>query len=37
VPGIADGDFRIGDGPGFGAEVPLEALSAWQTGHETFD
>jgi len=37
VPGIADGDFHIGEGPGFGAEVPLDRLSAWQTGHETFD
>jgi D-galactarolactone cycloisomerase len=36
VPGIKDGDFHMGNAPGIGIEVPLDALAEWATGHEVF-
>jgi len=36
VPGIVDGQFDMGNGAGIGVDAPIDAMSKWQTAHESF-
>lgn len=36
LPGIRDGEFQMGDGPGIGIEPPIDRMSGWLQSHETF-
>jgi L-alanine-DL-glutamate epimerase-like enolase superfamily enzyme len=36
LPGVRDGKFQIGDGPGIGIEPPVAEMDTWLQSHETF-
>ena len=36
LPGVRDGKFQMGDGPGIGIEPPVAEMDTWLQSHETF-